>query len=422
MTTIRPSAIFLALGATLSFAAAPATSPWAQLGADGKLAYQTLPAGDRIMDFSSAGYMGGGVALPDVPEKKRVRPSGADDTAAIQAALDEIALLPLANGFRGAVVLERGEFHCSAALDVHFAGVVLRGSGSGIDGTVIKLIGRAHVGFVLGASGREPGVNTVAAPVAVTDAYVPAGARSLMVADASGFVVGDTVLVKHPVTEAWVKFMGMDGLVRDGKKQTWIATGGELRTERTITAIVKNTLTFNLPLTDDLDARYLAPTGASVVKSAPRARLAQIGVEHLRLVAPPQAVTINDPHHKAANFGAVEDAWLRDVAIVDTVNSISLGAGARRVTLDHVDLVHTVATQGAAKPADFSVSGSQILIQHCSDVGDSVFFSRRWAARRARMCCSIARFAATVGFNRICAGRPGCSSTTAACPTAASSS
>src|SRR5471030_1296561 len=114
MAATKHLAIFLSLGVAMSLAApAPrVTSAWAHLGDDGKLAYQTLPAGDRIMDFSSAGYMGGGVPLPDVPEKKRVRPSGADDTAAIQAALDEMAALPLVDGFRGAVVLERGEFRC----------------------------------------------------------------------------------------------------------------------------------------------------------------------------------------------------------------------------------------------------------------------------------------------------------------------
>src|SRR5215470_13992629 len=39
------------------------TSQWVFVGEDGKLAYKTLPDGDRIMDFSFAGYRGGGVAL-----------------------------------------------------------------------------------------------------------------------------------------------------------------------------------------------------------------------------------------------------------------------------------------------------------------------------------------------------------------------
>ena len=40
---------------------------WVALGGTGKLEYKTTPKGDRIMDFSHAGYMGGGVALPTLP-------------------------------------------------------------------------------------------------------------------------------------------------------------------------------------------------------------------------------------------------------------------------------------------------------------------------------------------------------------------
>ena len=347
-----------------------AASVWAHLDATGKLAYQTLPAGDRIMDFSFAGYMGGGVKLPRAPVEKLVKHSGGDDTLAIQAALDEVARLPAVDGFHGGVMLEPGEFHCSATLQLRTSGVTLRGSGSDEDGTTIVMTGRPHVCLALGGSGTARAAGT---PVAITDAYVPAGARSFAVADAAGFAVGDAVLIQHPVTAEWVKFMGMDGLVRDGRKQTWLAVGRSLSTERVITAVGKNTLTVDVPLSDALDARLLAP-GATVVKCTPPARIAQVGVSRLRIVAPPQPVTISEPHHRAVTIGAVEDVWLRDVAIVDTVNSISISGAARRVTLEGVAIRHTVATKGAAKPADFSVSGSQVLLHRCTDQGDSVFF------------------------------------------------
>ena len=61
--------------ARFAAAAEPAKSQWVYPGADGKLVYKTTPAGDRIMDFSYAGYMGGGVALPIVPVKRTVEPS-----------------------------------------------------------------------------------------------------------------------------------------------------------------------------------------------------------------------------------------------------------------------------------------------------------------------------------------------------------
>src|SRR5581483_10082278 len=183
-----PRAIVLVLLSVSS--ATAATSAWVHPDAQGRLAYQTLPGGDRIMDFSHAGYAGGGVALPTgVPVKETVSPQGADDTAAIQAALDRVAALPLVDGFRGAVQLTPGEFHCSATLSLRAGGVVLRGAGAGTNGTTLKLIGRAS----------RDAARAAGPPVAVLSEYVPAGARTLEVRDAAGFAVGDVVLVNHPV-------------------------------------------------------------------------------------------------------------------------------------------------------------------------------------------------------------------------------
>jgi hypothetical protein len=42
-------------------AAEGSASEWVYPGPDGKLTYKKIPAGDSIMDFSCAGYMGGGV-------------------------------------------------------------------------------------------------------------------------------------------------------------------------------------------------------------------------------------------------------------------------------------------------------------------------------------------------------------------------
>src|SRR5215467_10147532 len=69
------------------------TSQWVFVGDDGRLLYQALPKGDTIMDFSTAGYRSGGVALPNVPVAASVDPSGAGDSDAIQAAIDAVSAL-----------------------------------------------------------------------------------------------------------------------------------------------------------------------------------------------------------------------------------------------------------------------------------------------------------------------------------------
>jgi hypothetical protein len=75
--------------------------------------------GVTIPDYSFAGYHSGGVALPTIPAQIKLLPTGADDTAAIQQAIDTLSARPLdINGSRGAVHLAPGVFHCSAALTI----------------------------------------------------------------------------------------------------------------------------------------------------------------------------------------------------------------------------------------------------------------------------------------------------------------
>src|SRR5882724_2186569 len=257
--------------------AADATSAWVHVdegkGNNGKLVYQTTPAGDRIMDFSFAGYGGGGLALPAPEVRETVNPSArGDDSASIQAAIDRVAALPLKDGFRGTILLTRGTFTCAKTLFLSASGIVLRGSGSGTDGTTLKMVGDKHVAFVLGrtprrGSGENDGDVAIRdgsvsgsrdlGPLLseITDDYWPAGTSVITVSDPIPFAVGDLLSIRRPTTVAWVKLMQMDKLKRDGRDQTWLGESRSVTIERTIAAISKNKLTLDLPLPDSFDAR-----------------------------------------------------------------------------------------------------------------------------------------------------------------------
>src|SRR5207248_8679868 len=113
----------------------------------------------------------------------------------------------------------------------------------------------------------------------ITDSYVPSGADSFHVDKPAGFNVGDTVLVRRPVTDAWIHFMHMDTLVRDGKPQTWLKPGSFIRTDRVIRAISGNQITLDVPLSDSIDSQFLNPPGATVVQYSFAGRISQAGVE-----------------------------------------------------------------------------------------------------------------------------------------------
>jgi hypothetical protein len=355
---------------------AAAQSEWVHPGADGKLVYKTLPGGDRIPDFSHAGYGGGGVALPVVPVKKTVTPSGDDDSTAIQSALDAVGALPMQDGFRGAVLLAAGTFHCASPITIKQSGVVLRGSGAGDGGTVIEMTGAPHV--CLNINGKEgafkPKVDS-APPMVIADAYVPAGALEFSVKDAAGLRAGDVVFIRRPVTEAWIHFMGMDELVRNGHQQFWMSDDGQIIYERTVQAITGNRLTLDVPLPDAIDARFLTPDVATVAKITPARRIGHCGIESLQVVSSPPKGTLLTKNNGFAGLDYCEDCWIKDVNIHDTLGDVDVWYGGRRITLEQVHAFHTATVaKGAGYPADFSLRGSQVLIDRCSSTGNGSFY------------------------------------------------
>ena len=81
------------------------------------------------IDFSYAGYQAG-EPIPWVKAVLAVQPSGGDDTALLQGAIDRVATMPLeSDGFRGAVLLAPGRFHVKGQLHLRASGVVLCGLG-----------------------------------------------------------------------------------------------------------------------------------------------------------------------------------------------------------------------------------------------------------------------------------------------------
>lgn len=346
-----------------------AHSQWAYPDHSGKLVYQRLKTGERILDFSYAGYKGGGVAIPSFPAKKKVAPSGEDDSPAIQAAIDEVSKLPLINGVRGAVLLTKGRFHCSSTLKISSDGVVLRGSGAGEDETVIEMTGNPHLAITVSG---ENSIDPVGETTRASDSYVPSGSISLNVLNASDFMIGDRIQITRPVTPEWLHLMGMDTLVRGGKKQTWVA--GDLKTERNIVAIIGKQLIFDVPLADSYDAKYQGPNGATVTKIKQTGQIVNVGVENFRLIAPARKVTLSDKPFNGLQMNNTVDGWVRNLHIVDTTEAVGIGKGGRRITVERVDVTQSIPIDGAAKPADFSANGTQTLFDRCSATGDNVFY------------------------------------------------
>src|SRR5215210_1702340 len=112
---MRVAACIVLLCATAIAQAPPAsTQPAVRQGKDGRLVYATDANGNRVIDFSNCGYMGGDIEVPSVPVCVVVPQKDGDATTRIQAAIDHVASLP-ANQ-RGAVLLQKGRYNVAGAL------------------------------------------------------------------------------------------------------------------------------------------------------------------------------------------------------------------------------------------------------------------------------------------------------------------
>ncbi|MGO8991987.1 MAG: hypothetical protein ACLQVI_01565 [Polyangiaceae bacterium] len=350
------------------------SSKWAYVDMPGHLAYGTLPTGERLLDFSSAGYMGGGVAIPSVPVQETVNPSGgADDTPAIQAAINAVSILPATGGLRGAVLLAPGTFTLAGSLSITTSGVVLRGSGSGAGGTIVQISGTPRTVFTIGGTGAWQESTT---SDEITDDYVPSGATTFHVAATTGLSPGTPVLVDRPVTAAWIHFMGMDTLVRDDAGQTWLPAGSVIHADRTIIAVSGNTVTLDAPLSDTFDyATWGAGAPhASVSPYTFPGRIEQVGLESMRLVAPEQIVPISEPTYGLLDMGAVQNAWVSDVEGDEFTGGFVVESGAKWVTIQDSRVIRVAPIDaGAGYPFHYSIDGQGILVQRCTSSGMGVY-------------------------------------------------
>ncbi len=326
-------------------------------GADGRLVYATDPRGNRIPDFSHAGY-GGGTAIPDASVRVVVPPGGR-----VQAAIDYVAgLKPDATGLRGAVLLLDGRHEIADQLRIATSGVVLRGQGKG---TVLVATGtdRRALVRVRGSANRTAEEK----PHVIADAYVPVGAIAVRLESAEGLKVGDAVVIEHPSTKEWIAAVGMDRFPsRDkGSYLDWRPGTVNIQWDRTITKIAGDTIEFDAPMTSALDAKLNRAT----VRRYTSGRLKNAGVENLKLESAFDKTNPHDEHHAWTGITVenAEDVWVRQVSFAHFAGAaVAVWESARRVTVEDCDSAKPVSEVGGHRRHTFFTAGQQTLFLHCS--------------------------------------------------------
>ncbi len=329
----------------------------------GELVYNPDSAtGDRIPDFSFCGYKSSEAPIPDVPVKIVVGLVKGDATATIQKAIDDVgALSPDKNGFRGAILLERGTYELAGQILITKSGIVLRGSGTE-NGTVILGRGIDRDGMI-----RVFGKNDRAAihSEEITDDYVPVNANRVTVANGSSFQAGDQIIVKRPSTWAWIDALETRTFGGGISALGWKPGDADLYFDRKVAAVQGNFITLDVPLTTSIDKKY---GGGSVTKYQWGGRISKVGIENMTLISDYDKSNPKDDYHRwmAITFDNIEDAWVRQVGFIHFAGSaVYILEGARRITVEDCISREPISEIGGQRRYTFFTRGQQTLFQRC---------------------------------------------------------
>ena len=337
----------------------------------GKLVYEKDDRGSHIPDYSVAGYMGGGVPIPDVPVVKTIEPGPGDDTWRIQKAIDWVAEnIPIgADHYRGAVLLTAGVYHISST--IHFRqgqnGIVLRGEGAYGNGTIIF-----HKGTDQETSIQiSGGTRYLSKVTSISDDFVPVGAKQFQVNSTEGLSVGQKIVVKCLHTQKWIRALEQE--------DDWHSSQFRVDWERIITDIntSNNTITLNGPITTQIDQGNGYATG-EVHAITSDTRISHIGIEDLIIMSDynrsvrSQGYYVDENHARIAILlHSGHDCWIRRVTgyfhfwcLVRSRNPFY------RATIEDCAMIDGISTDThhnhtGTRDYSFLLGGNQILCQRC---------------------------------------------------------
>src|SRR5687768_16302001 len=364
-------------------------------GVDGKLIYVADSLGNKIPDFSNAGYKGGGVPIPHVQTKVTVWPVAGDNSDLLQKIIDSVsALAPDAFGFRGAILLKRGLYNLEKPITIKASGVVLRGEGMNDIGTILfgKIPkqtpgqgggrgGRPSLVNIAGTSGVKPQEES---KQVITDNYVPVGAVSFNVSSTKAFKKGDKILVRRIGNQDWIKAIGEDSATVG--RNRWQPFN--INFDRVITDIKGNIITVDAPIFTAIETCW---GGGEIYKYVDE-RIEQVGIENLR------AISEYDPSVRANTYGNMDrdkldakyryegdeyfsdenhyfnfinisnarDVWVRNISALHFGNSVvQVNAGSKWVTVQDCESWEPVSMRMGARRFTYQMNGQFCLVQRC---------------------------------------------------------
>ena len=343
-----------------------------------KLVYKSDQYGNRIPDFSYAGYRNSELQIPSVPIVKEIEPVAGDNTTHIQNALFEVAIMPAdSSGIRGALLLKAGEYEVRGTIKLNFDGVIIRGVGDGNDplsNTIIKATGNSpskRSVLVAGGGGTSKWADSESgSQTNIISDTVFIGERKFRVANPSLYNVGDNIIIVHPCTNEWLAAIDYGGTFSDsigaepGVDLPWAEGSQKLVFNRYIRAINGDTITIDAPVFNHL-VRSLSQS--YIYKYARLNIKTQVGIENLRIDIVTNGGTDENHAWNAIDLYQIEDSWVRDCTVLHFGLSGFRSNTASRITIENCQALDPVATITGGNMYNFNIytASQQILFKNC---------------------------------------------------------
>ena len=336
------------------------------VGANGRLVYTPDAKGNVVPDFSAVGYMNSEAPIPTVGVVLTINPVVGDNLANIQNAINQVAEMPLdANGFRGAILFTAGTYNISDTVTISASGIVLRGVGFNGSGTnFIATKTSQHILFdFIGASGTAYNSSN-STRKAITDSYVPIGAKQITVASGHSFAIGDKVFVHRIPNAAWINLLGMNLLSNiDPAATNWTASGYDMDSERKITNINGNVITLDAPIMDVIDPLY--STG-ELVKFTD-SRIQKCGIENMKISSIYASSTDENHGWEAVSFDKIYNSWARNLDVYYFgYSAVHINSDASFITVDSCKMLDAKSIIDGGRRYSFVIDGQRSLVQNCT--------------------------------------------------------
>ena len=328
---------------------------------DDRITYLNDELGNRILDFSTCGYQASEQDIPSVRNVVFVSWKPGDNTTRIQRAIDYVASLPPdISGFRGAVLLDKGEFSLSGSIRIATSGIVLRGMDKESTILLKKGVDRGSLIYMEGENDL-----VIKDTLQVLSNYVPVNTKTLEVALGTSLKKGDRIMVTRPSGKEWIASLGCNIFGGGISALGWKEGDMDLTWDRVVSDINGNLLTLDAPLTVALDAKY----GVSTIMTYQwNGRIDNCGVENLTLVSDYDKHYPKDEDHcwTGISIEAAENCWVRQVNFRHFAGSaVIVQRTGSKITVEDCISKNPVSEIGGMRRCTFHTLGQQTLFQRC---------------------------------------------------------